>query len=78
MPLYFSDLEDGVTTYIDEVGTELADVSMVPGEVLGFQRMLFADKSKEAGDSVSTVNVRDERGLVIFRSIVTTHGVWLK
>lgn len=78
MPRYFSDLDNGTTKYIDVIGTELADIAMVPAEAIGFQRSVFRDAAHKVGNNVSIVSIRDDQDRVIYRSIVTTQDTWIK
>ena len=76
MARYFSDLDDGKTKYVDSVGTELADIKMVPSEAIGFLTAIVKDMRDDA-DRTLIVNVRNERGQTIFTTVLTLQSDWL-
>jgi hypothetical protein len=76
MARYFSDLDNGKTKYIDSVGTELADVNMVPSEAIGFLTAIAKDV-RDDSDLILVVSVRDEIGQVIFTTTLTLQSDWL-
>ena len=76
MARYFSDLDDGKTKYVDSVGTELADVKMVPAEAIGFLTAIAKDVRDDA-DRTLVVSVRNEDGQVIFTTTLTLQSDWL-
>jgi hypothetical protein len=76
MARYFSDLDDGKTKYVDSVGTELADIKMVPSEAIGFLTTIAKDIRDDA-DRTLVVNVRNEGGQIIFTTMLTLQSDWL-
>jgi|SRR5450432_3822601 hypothetical protein len=76
MARYYSDLDDGKTRYVDTVGTELPDIKMVPSEAIGFLTAIAKDIRDDA-DRTLVVNVRNERGQVIFTTMLTLQSDWL-
>jgi hypothetical protein len=76
MARYFSDLDDGKIKYVDSVGTELADVKMVPAEAIGFLTAIAKDVRDDA-DRTLVVSVRNEDGQVIFTTTLTLQSDWL-
>jgi hypothetical protein len=77
MARYFSDLDDGKTKYIDSVGTELADIAMVPAEAIGFLTATAKDVRDDA-DRTLVVRVRNERGQIIFTTTLKLQSDWLE
>jgi len=76
MARYFSDFDDGNTKYVDAIGTELADVKMVPSEAIGFLLAIAKDVRDETDHSF-VVNVRDDKGRTIFTTMLTLQSDWL-
>jgi hypothetical protein len=76
MARYFSDLDNGKTKYIDSVGTELADITMVPSEAIGFLTAIAKDV-RDDSDLNLVVSVRDEMGRIIFTTTLTLQSDWL-
>jgi hypothetical protein len=76
MARYFSDFDDGQRKYVDSVGTELADMSMVPSEAIGFLTAVVKDVRDDADRNI-TVSVRDEDGRIVFMTTLTLQSDWL-
>jgi hypothetical protein len=76
MARYFSDLDDGKTKYVDSIGTELADVRLVPSEAIGFLTAVAKDVRDDA-DRILVVSVRNEDGQIIFTTTLTLQSDWL-
>jgi len=77
MPRYFSDLVSGPRIYTDTIGTELADVELIPDEVSGFQMSNAKDNLQSSDDFDSVILVRNEKNQVIYQSTLTHRVVWL-
>jgi CheY-like chemotaxis protein len=77
MPRYFCDLDNGKSRYVDLIGTELSNVSMVPGDAIGFLASVFKDASPRTNDSIHVVRVRNEAGVTIFTTSLTLQSEWL-
>ena len=71
MPKYFSDLDNGTTKYVDEVGTELADPTMIRREAIGFLAQVFSDSAGDDHDQVFVVTVRNEALVVVLTTTLT-------
>jgi hypothetical protein len=76
MPLYFSDLDNGKTKYVDTIGTELPDLKMVAHEAIRFLASVFTDALPETNDSLFVVSVRNDEGLTIFTTTLMLQSVW--
>ena len=76
MARYFSDLDDGKSKYVDSVGTELADIKMVPSEAIGFLTTIAKDVRDDA-DRTLVASIRNEQGHVIFTTTLTLQSDWL-
>jgi hypothetical protein len=76
MMRYFSDHDDGKTKYVDTIGTELADIKMVPSEAIGFLTTIAKDVRDDA-DRTLIVSVRDEKGQIVFVTTLTLQSDWL-
>jgi hypothetical protein len=76
MARYFSDFDDGNIKYVDSVGTELADIKMVPFEAIEFVTAVAKDVRDDA-DRILVVRVRNESGEVIFTATLTLQSDWL-
>ena len=76
MARYFSDLDDGSKKYVDPVGTELADIRMVPSEAIGFLTAVVRDV-RDQSDRTLVVSVRDDNGRSIFAATLTLQSEWL-
>ena len=76
MPRYFCDLDNGKTGYVDTIGTELSNVSMVPGDAIGLLASVFKDALPRALDSIYVVSVRNEAGATIFKTSLMLQSEW--
>jgi hypothetical protein len=76
MARYFSDLDSGITKYIDIVGTELADQEMVLREAIGFLTSFVKDTLPDETDKVFVVSVRNDVGERIFTTTLTLQSDW--
>ena len=76
MARYFFDLDDGKRKFVDSVGTELADVKMVPSEAIGFSTTIAKDVRDDA-DLALVASVRNEQGQIIFTTTLTLQSDWL-
>lgn len=77
MPRYFCDLDNGKTRYVDSIGTELSNVSMVPSDAIGFLAFVFKDALPRTLDGIYVVNVRNEAGITIFTTSLMLQSEWL-
>jgi peptide subunit release factor 1 (eRF1) len=74
MARYFSDLDNGTTKYVDVIGTELADVALVPKEAIRLLAQVLRDevaKNDDDDDRVMVVSTRNEAGKIIHRAKLT-------
>lgn len=76
MARYFSDFDDGNIKYVDSVGSELADIKMVPFEAIEFLTAVARDVRDDA-DRILVVSVRNESGQVIYTATLTLQSDWL-
>ncbi len=76
MARYYSDLDNGKTKHVDTVGTELANMKLIPDEAVRFLAAVFADARAGDGNRALVVSIRDDRNRVVYRSTLTLQGVW--
>jgi uncharacterized protein DUF6894 len=72
MPLYFSDLDDGKTNYVDTIGSELADQAAAEREAIAFLASTFRDASPTMRDRVFVVKVRESSEIIFTTSLTLT------
>jgi CheY-like chemotaxis protein len=76
MPRYFFDLDNGKTSYVDAIGTDLDDHRMAQSEAVGFLAAVFRDAARDDSGPVHVVSVRDESGRVIFTTTLSLKSDW--
>jgi CheY-like chemotaxis protein len=76
MPQYFFDLDDGKTSYVDAVGSEVADPGTIQSEAIGFLASVFKDAVHEDSNRAFLVSVRNAADQIVFTTTLTLQTEW--
>jgi hypothetical protein len=78
MPMYFFDLDSDRTNYIDDIGTDLTDDTMVMEEIVAMLATSFRDHPPNVAGCALMARVRNAEGEVIFTAELTLKSEWTK